>query len=74
MEAGYSLLNVDRGIPEVVNSIYDIRELMRAIYYMNDKKLLEEINLQIPKIIEKPLLKKIKKNWIGELMEEQHLL
>lgn len=47
---------------------------MRAMYYMNDKKPLEEIDLPIPKIVEKPLLKKIKKNWIGELMEEQHLL
>ena len=74
MEAVYSLLNVDRGVPEVFNSIYDIRELMRAMYYMNDKKPLEEMDLPIPKIVEKPLLKKIKKNWIGELMEEQHLL
>ena len=41
---------------------------------MNDKKPLEEMDLPIPKIVEKPLLKKIKKNWIGELMEEQHLL
>ena len=57
-----------------LNSIYDIRELMRAMYYMNDKKPLEEMDLPIPKIVEKPLLKKIKKNWIGELMEEQHLL
>ena len=38
MEAVYSLLNVDRGVPEVFNSIYDIRELMRAMYYMNDKQ------------------------------------
>ncbi len=42
MEAVYSLLNVDRGVPEVFNSIYDIRELMRAMYYMNDKQGLAE--------------------------------
>ena len=47
---------------------------MRAMYYINDKKPLEDIDLPIPKMIKKPLLNKIKKKWIGELMEDQHLL
>lgn len=59
MEAVYTLLDVDRGVPEVFNSVYDIRELMRAMYYMNDKKPLKDMDLPIPKLIEKPLLKKL---------------
>ena len=74
MEAVYTLMNVDRGVPEVFNSIYDIRDLMRAMYYMNDKKPLKDIDLPIPKMVEKPLLNKLQHNWIGQLMKEQHLL
>ena len=76
MEAVYSLLNVDRGVPEVFNSIYDIRELMRAMYYMNDKQGLAEIDLvlPVPKPVKKVLLKKLEKTWLGELMRQEHLL
>lgn len=76
MEAVYSLLNVDRGVPEVFNSIYDIRELMRAMYYMNDKRGLAEMDLAlpVPKPVKKALLKKLEKTWLGELMRQEHLL
>ena len=74
MEAVYTLLNVDRGVPEVFNSIYDLRELMRAMYYMNDQKPLSEMELPLPKALRKPLLKKVEKTWLGELMRDAHLL
>lgn len=74
MEAVYSLLDVERGVPEVFNSIYDIRELLRAMYYMNDKKPLSEMDLPIPKLIQKIGLKKIKGTWLEELLAEAHLL
>ena len=45
MEAVYTLLNVDRGVPEVWGSKYDIRELLRAAYYAIDKKKLSELPL-----------------------------
>lgn len=38
MEAVYRLANVDRGVPEVFNSIYDVRELMKATRYLRDGK------------------------------------
>lgn len=74
MEAVYTLMKVDRGVPEVFNSVYDIRELMRAMYYMADKKPLAEQDLPIPKALRKPLLKKIEGSWLGELMKDAHLL
>ncbi|CAM3198003.1 oleate hydratase [Leuconostoc rapi] len=74
MEAVYSLLDVERGVPEVFNSIYDIRELLRAMYYMNDKKVLSDMNLPIPKLIQKVGLKKIKGTWLEELLVDAHLM
>lgn len=45
MEAVYTLMNIDRGVPEVWGSAYDIRELLRATYYAVDKKKINEIDL-----------------------------
>lgn len=74
MEAVYSLLDVERGVPEVFNSIYDIRELLRAMYYMNDKKAITDMDLPIPKLIQKVGMKKIKGTWLEELIVEAHLM
>ncbi|WP_270220569.1 oleate hydratase, partial [Lactococcus lactis] len=60
MESVYTLLEVERAIPEVYGSIYDIRELLKAIYYMGDKKTIDEANLGIPKLAKVALKKKIK--------------
>ena len=73
MEAVYTLLNVDRGVPEVFNSIYDLRELMRAMYYMNDQKPLSEMNCRCQGTAQ-AVLKKVEKTWLGELMRDAHLL
>ncbi|MDN6471522.1 MAG: oleate hydratase [Tetragenococcus koreensis] len=74
MEAVYSLLGVERGVPEVFNSIYDLRELLQAIYYLNDKKKIEELDLPIPGLLEKVGRKKIQGTLIKELLEEANLL
>ncbi|MCM0583092.1 oleate hydratase [Weissella diestrammenae] len=74
MEAVYTLLDVERGVPEVFNSIYDIRELLRSVYYLNDQKPLNEIDLPIPKLIQKIGTKKIKGTWIEELLKEASLM
>lgn len=59
MESVYTLLNVDRGVPEVWGSQYDIRELLRAAYYAVDKKKINELPLNFK---EKMLLKTVLKN------------
>ena len=43
MEAVYSLLDIERGVPEVFASAYDLRELANAIYFLSDKKKLTEM-------------------------------
>ncbi|MBP2057621.1 oleate hydratase [Lactobacillus colini] len=75
MEAVYTLLDIDRGVPEVFDSIYDIRQLLRAMYYMSDKKKLADQDMNLPeKLAVKTGLKKIKGTWIEELLAEQHLI
>ncbi|MDO4396630.1 MAG: oleate hydratase, partial [Clostridia bacterium] len=58
MESVYTLLDVDRGVPEVWGSKYDVRELLRACYYAIDKKTINDIPLSFK---EKFLLKKVLK-------------
>lgn len=66
MESVYTLLNVDRGVPEVWGSQYDIRELLRAAYYAVDKKKINELSLNFK---EKMLLKTVLKNVKGTDLE-----
>lgn len=66
MESVYTLLNVDRGVPEVWGSQYDIRELLRAAYYTVDKKKINELPLNFK---EKMLLKTVLKNVKGTDLE-----
>ena len=42
MEAVYTLCNVDRGVPEVWGSVFDVRELIKAGVKMNDGKMIKE--------------------------------
>ena len=66
MESVYTLLNVDRGVPEVWGSQYDIRELLRAAYFAVDKKKINELPLNFK---EKMLLKTVLKNVEGTDLE-----
>ena len=75
MEAVYTLLNVDRGVPEVWGSAYDIRELLRACYYAIDKKTIEEAPLSWKeKELLKVALKKVKGTEIENLIRESGLI
>lgn len=56
MEAVYTLLNVDRGVPEVWGSTYDIRDLLDASVKLRDGKPLTDMSLNL---IEKLALRKV---------------
>jgi oleate hydratase len=45
MEAVYTLLNVDRGVPEVWGSVYDVRDLLKATVQLRDGRKLTDIDL-----------------------------
>ncbi len=58
MEAVYGLLGVDRGVPEVWGSVYDIRELLDSSVKLMDGKSPLEIELPGPlNVLKKPLLR-----------------
>jgi oleate hydratase len=71
MEAAYRLLGVDRGVPEVFNSTYDIRSLLAAAVHLRDGK---EIGLPVPEILRQRLVDKMTSNEIGELLVEYGLV
>ena len=75
MEAVYTLLDVDRAVPEVWGSKYDVRELLRACYYALDKKPLTDAKLSF---FEKEglsiLLKKVRGTDIELLLRESGLI
>lgn len=75
MEAVYTLLGIDRGVPEVFASAFDVRTLLRTIYYLNDEKSLAEIDTPwITAQLEKWGLKKLKGSYIEQLLAEAKLV
>lgn len=74
MEAVYTLLNIDRGVPEVWGSTYDIRDLLNATIKLRDGKPLSEMKLSfMEEIVVKAALKKIKGTDIEKLLSEYHV-
>lgn len=75
MEAVYTLLDIDRGVPEVFASAFDVRLMMNAMYYLNDQKKLTELDLPLSqKLLVKEGLKKVKGTYIEELLKEYRLI
>ncbi len=71
MEAAYQLLGIERGVPEVFNSTYDVRKLLASVSRLRDG---EELHLPGPAFLHKLLLGKIDSTEIGELLKEFNLI
>ena len=67
MEAVYTLLDVDRGVPEVFGSCYDIRVLLDSTYKMMDGKKITDLKLPFAKEL---VLKKAIKATEGTVIED----
>ena len=75
MVAVYTLLNIDRGVPEVWGSTYDIRDLLNATVKLRDGKPITEMNLGLKeKIALKEVLKQIKGTDIEKILKEYHVI
>lgn len=75
MEAVYTLLNVDRGVPEVFNSCYDIRVLLDSTIKMRDGKKITDMKLPfMANLVEKKMLKKISGTVIEELLKKYKVI
>ena len=75
MESVYTLLNIDRAVPEVWGSVYDVRELLKAVYYALDRQQLTSMKLSLKeKILLKDVTEKIKGTDAEKLIRESGLL
>lgn len=75
MEAVYTLLDIDRGIPEVWGSVYDLRNLLNATVQLRDGKKAIDMDLGFKeKIVLKKVLKKIKGTDIERLLKEYNII
>lgn len=69
MESVYTLLDIDRGVPEVFNSCYDVRELLDSTAKMMDGKKPADMKLPFPlNLVKKKVLKKVSGTVIGDLL------
>lgn len=69
MEAVYKLLGVDRGVPEVYSSTFDVRTLLKAIHYIRDGK---GFNTHFPSPLQRWFLRKLDENEVGKILQEYH--
>ena len=75
MEAVYTLLDIDRGVPEVFGSCYDIRVLLDSTVKMMDGKKPVDTKLPFPlNFIIKKVLKKISGTVIEEILLRYHVI
>lgn len=75
MEAVYTLLNIDRGVPEVWGSVYDVRALLNATVKMMDDKKLTDVNLGLKeKMALKEAIKKVHGTEIEKLLKEYNVI
>lgn len=75
MEAVYTLLDIDRGVPEVFGSVYDIRVLLDSTSKMLDGKKLTDIKLPLgANMVEKKIRKRVEGTVIPELLKEYNLI
>ena len=75
MEAVYTLLDIDRGVPEVWGSCYDIRALLDATSKMMDGKKITDIKLLMKyRMAEKIAMEKISGTMVEEMLKRYHLI
>lgn len=75
MEAVYTLLNIDRGVPEVWGSVYDIRDLLDATVALRDGKKITDMKLGfIEKIVLNSVLKKIDNTEVSKLLKKHQVI
>lgn len=75
MEAVYGLLDIDRGVPEVWGSVYDIRELLDSSVKLMDGKSPMTIKWPGPlEALKKPLVNFADKSVIGKVLRDHGIL
>lgn len=75
MEAVYTLLNVDRGVPEVWGSVYDVRDLLDSTVQLRDGKKITDMELSFgEKFVLKKALAKIENTDVEKLLKAHNVI
>lgn len=75
MEAVYTLLNVDRGVPEVWGSVYDVRDLLNSTVQLRDGKKITDMELSFgEKLVLKKVLAKIENTDVEKLLKAHNVI
>lgn len=74
MEAVYDLLDIERAVPEVWGSAFDVRDMLKAAVHMRDGKPLTDDLNPVQKIAVREALKKIKDTDIYDLIKAYGVL
>ena len=75
MEAVYTLLNIDRGVPEVWGSVYDVRDLLNATVKLRDGRKITDMELHLKeKLALREALKAIDGTDVEKLLKEYHVI
>ena len=75
MEAVYTLCNVDRGVPEVWGSTYDIRDLLNATVKIRDGKKITDMDMNLfEKAALKKALKMVKGTDVENLLKKYNVI
>lgn len=75
MEAVYGLFDIDRGVPEVWGSVYDVRSLLDASVRLMDGK--SPLDIPLPyklDVLKKPALKKLRGTVLEDLLKRYGIL
>lgn len=75
MEAVYTLLNIDRGVPEVWGSTYDIRDLLNATVQLRDGKKVTDMDQRLlERLALKAILRRVEGTDIEKLLKEYRVI
>lgn len=75
MESVYTLLDIDRGVPEVWGSVYDVRDLLDATVKINDGKKITDLNMTPEqRMMLAGVVGKIQNTDIMKLLSEYHVI
>ena len=75
MEAVYTLMDIDRAVPEVWASVYDVRDLLNAAVQLRDGRKLTDMELGLKeRIALKEVLKAVSGTDVEKLLQEYHLI
>ena len=75
MEAVYTLLDIDRGVPEVWGSVYDVRDLLSSMVQLRDGRPITDMKLDLKqKIALKKILERIEGTEVEKLIKQYHVI